>query len=123
MMPLAKFIAPTDPTWLATLDALGAELVSDSLVHRHDPEASPDGLSGEEGTFSICSFWYVEALTRAGRLDDARMAFEKMLTYTNHLGLYAEQIGRAGEQQGNFPQALTHLALISAASNLDRALG
>ncbi|HWU09654.1 MAG TPA: glycoside hydrolase family 15 protein [Streptomyces sp.] len=123
MMPLAKFIAPTDPKWLATLDALGEELVSDSLVYRYDPEASPDGLSGDEGTFSICSFWYVEALTRAGRLDDARMAFEKMLTYANHLGLYAEQVGRAGEQQGNFPQAFTHLALISAAVNLDRALG
>ncbi|SFU09146.1 Glycosyl hydrolases family 15 [Geodermatophilus amargosae] len=123
MMPLAKFISPTDPKWLATLDALGAELVSDSLVYRYDPEASPDGLTGEEGTFSICSFWYVEALTRAGRLDDARMAFEKMLTYANHLGLYAEQIGRDGEQQGYFPQAFTHLSLISAAVNLDRSLG
>ncbi|MEU6807859.1 glycoside hydrolase family 15 protein [Streptomyces sp. NPDC046831] len=123
MMPLAKFIAPTDPKWLSTLDALAAELVSDSLVYRYDPEASPDGLSGDEGTFSICSFWYVEALTRAGRLDEARLAFEKMLTYANHLGLYAEEIGRTGEQQGNFPQAFTHLSLISAAYNLDRALG
>jgi len=123
MMPLAKFISPTDPKWLATLDALGEELVSDSLVYRYDPLVSPDGLRDEEGTFSICSFWYVEALTRAGRLDEARLAFEKMLTYANHLGLYAEQIGQAGEQQGNFPQAFTHLALISAAFNLDRALG
>jgi GH15 family glucan-1,4-alpha-glucosidase len=123
MMPLAKFIAPTDPKWLSTLDALGTELVSDSLVYRYDPESSPDGLRGEEGTFSICSFWYVEALTRAGRLDEAQLAFEKMLTYANHVGLYAEQISRAGEQQGNFPQAFTHLALISAAVNLDRALG
>ncbi|WP_405733033.1 glycoside hydrolase family 15 protein [Streptomyces sp. NBC_01537] len=123
MMPLAKFISPTDPKWLATLDALGEELVSDSLVYRYDPLASPDGLRGEEGTFSICSFWYVEALTRAGRLDDARLAFEKMLTYANHLGLYAEEIGHTGEQRGNFPQAFTHLALISAAFNLDRALG
>ncbi|GAA2615330.1 glycoside hydrolase family 15 protein [Dactylosporangium fulvum] len=123
MMPLAKFIAPTDPKWLATLDALTADLVSDSLVYRYDPEASPDGLHGEEGTFSICSFWYVEALTRAGRLDEARLAFEKMLTYANHLGLYAEQIARTGRQQGNFPQAFTHFALISAAFNLDRALG
>jgi GH15 family glucan-1,4-alpha-glucosidase len=123
MMPLAKFISPTDPKWLATLDALTADLVSDSLVYRYDPEASPDGLRGEEGTFSICSFWYVEALTRSGRIDEARLAFEKMLTYANHLGLYAEQISRAGEQQGNFPQAFTHLALISAAFNLDRALG
>jgi GH15 family glucan-1,4-alpha-glucosidase len=123
MMPLAKFIAPTDPKWLSTLDALGTDLVSDSLVYRYDPAASPDGLRGEEGTFSICSFWYVEALARAGRVDEARLAFEKMLTYANHLGLYAEQISRAGEQQGNFPQAFTHLALISAAVNLDRALG
>jgi GH15 family glucan-1,4-alpha-glucosidase len=123
MMPLAKFISPTDPKWLSTLDALTSDLVSDSLVYRYDPEASPDGLRGEEGTFSICSFWYVEALTRSGRIDEARLAFEKMLTYANHLGLYAEQISRTGEQQGNFPQAFTHLALISAAFNLDRALG
>ncbi|GFE27154.1 glycoside hydrolase family 15 protein [Streptomyces libani] len=123
MMPLAKFISPTDPKWLSTLDALGEELVSDSLVYRYDPSGSPDGLRGEEGTFSICSFWYVEALSRAGRVDEARLAFEKMLTYGNHLGLYAEEIGRTGEQIGNFPQAFTHLALISAAFNLDRALG
>jgi len=123
MMPLAKFISPTDPKWLSTLDALTADLVSDSLVYRYDPQASPDGLRGAEGTFSICSFWYVEALTRSGRIDEARLAFEKMLTYANHLGLYAEQISRTGEQQGNFPQAFTHLALISAAFNLDRALG
>ncbi|MFH9980005.1 glycoside hydrolase family 15 protein [Streptomyces sp. NPDC017179] len=123
MLPLAKFIAPTDPKWLSTLDALTGDLVSDSLVYRYDPQASPDGLRGHEGTFSICSFWYVEALTRAGRLDEARLAFEKMLTYANHLGLYAEEIGPTGEQQGNFPQAFTHLSLISAAYNLDRALG
>jgi GH15 family glucan-1,4-alpha-glucosidase len=123
LMPLVKFISPTDPKWLSTLDALTASLVSDSLVYRYDPQASPDGLHGEEGTFSACSFWYVEALTRAGRLEEARLAFEKMLTYANHLGLYAEQISLTGEQQGNFPQALTHLALISAAFNLDRALG
>ncbi|MFJ5307278.1 glycoside hydrolase family 15 protein [Streptomyces sp. NPDC088350] len=123
MMPLAKFIAPTDPKWLSTLDALTEELVSDSLVYRYNPQASPDGLRGDEGTFSICSFWYVEAMVRAGRADEARLAFEKMLTYANHLGLYAEEIGRTGEQQGNFPQAFTHLALISAAFNLDRALG
>ncbi|GAA4157588.1 glycoside hydrolase family 15 protein [Actinomadura keratinilytica] len=123
MMPLGKFVSPTDPKWLSTLDALTADLVSDSLVYRYDPAASPDGLRGEEGTFSICSFWYVEALVRAGRVDEARLAFEKMLTYANHLGLYAEEISRTGEQQGNFPQAFTHLALISAAFNLDRALG
>ncbi|MFJ9909677.1 glycoside hydrolase family 15 protein [Streptomyces sp. NPDC101152] len=123
MMPLSKFIAPTDPKWLSTLDALTSELVSDSLVYRYDPAASPDGLRGDEGTFSICSFWYVEAMVHAGRVDEARLAFEKMLTYANHLGLYAEEISHTGEQQGNFPQAFTHLALISAAFNLDKALG
>jgi len=122
LMPLVKFISPTDPKWLSTLDALTAGLVSDSLVYRYDPQDSPDGLRGAEGTFSACSFWYVEALTRAGRLEEARLAFEKMLTYGNHVGLYAEEISRTGKQQGNFPQALTHLALISAAFNLDRAL-
>ncbi|MFF4834011.1 glycoside hydrolase family 15 protein [Streptomyces sp. NPDC001315] len=123
MMPLSKFIAPTDPKWLSTLDALTHDLVSDSLVYRYDPQASPDGLRGDEGTFSICSFWYVEAMVHAGRVEEARLAFEKMLTYANHLGLYAEEISQTGEQQGNFPQAFTHLALISAAFNLDRALG
>jgi GH15 family glucan-1,4-alpha-glucosidase len=123
LMPLVLFIAPTDPRWLSTLDAIGDELVSDSLVYRYNIEASPDGLRGDEGTFSICSFWYVEALTRAGRLEEARLAFEKMLTYANHLGLYSEEIGPTGEQLGNFPQAFTHLALISAGFNLDRALG
>jgi GH15 family glucan-1,4-alpha-glucosidase len=123
LMPLVKFIAPTDPRWLSTLDAIGEELVSDSLVYRYNVEASPDGLEGDEGTFSICTYWYVEALAMAGRLDEARLAFEKMLTYANHLGLYAEQIGRTGEQLGNFPQAFTHLALISAGTYLDRKLG
>jgi GH15 family glucan-1,4-alpha-glucosidase len=123
LMPLVNFVAPTDRRWLSTLDAMGEELVSDSLVYRYNVEASPDGLEGEEGTFSICTFWYVEALARAGRVDEARLAFEKMLTYANHLGLYAEQIGLTGEALGNFPQAFTHLALINAAFYLDRQLG
>jgi pentatricopeptide repeat protein len=122
-MPLVKFVSGRDPKWLSTLDAIHEELVTDSLVHRYNPEASPDGLQGNEGTFSMCSFWMVEALSRAGRLDDARLMFEKMLTYANHVGLYSEQIGPAGEALGNFPQAFTHLALISAAFDLDRALG
>jgi GH15 family glucan-1,4-alpha-glucosidase len=120
---LCKFIAPTDPRWTSTLDAITTELVSDSLVYRYNPSASPDGLVGTEATFSLCSFWWVEALARAGRLDQARLAFEKMLTYANHLGLYSEEIGPTGDQLGNFPQAFTHLALISAAYNLDRQLG
>ncbi len=123
LMPLVKFVSPTDPRWLTTLDAIGRELVSDSLVYRYNASASPDGLEGDEGTFSICSFWWVEALARAGRIDEGRIAFEKMLTYANHLGLYSEEIGRTGEQLGNFPQAFTHLSLISAAFNLDRQLG
>jgi GH15 family glucan-1,4-alpha-glucosidase len=123
LMPLVNFVAPTDRRWLSTLDAMGEELVSDSLVYRYNVEASPDGVEGEEGTFSICTFWYVEALARAGRVDEARLAFEKMLTYANHLGLYSEEIGLTGEALGNFPQAFTHLALISAAFYLDRELG
>jgi pentatricopeptide repeat protein len=123
MMQTTEFISPRDPRWLSTLEALGTDLVSDSLVYRYDPAASPDGLHGSEGTFSICSFLYVDALTRAGRLEEARLAFEKMLTYSNHLGLYAEEIGQNGEQLGNFPQALTHLSLIIAAQHLDQALG
>jgi GH15 family glucan-1,4-alpha-glucosidase len=121
-MPLVGFISPTDPMWLSTLRAMDSELVSDSLVYRYNPAASPDGLRGSEGTFSMCTFWYVEALTRAGRLDEARLTFEKMLTYGNHLGLYSEEIGPTGEQLGNFPQAFSHLALIRAAMTLDAAL-
>ena len=103
-------------------------LAADGLVYRYDPRAAPDGLPGDEGTFNMCTFWLVEALTRAGRtdparLDEARLLFEQMLGYANHLGLYAEQTGRSGEALGNFPQAFTHLALISAAFNLDRTLG
>jgi GH15 family glucan-1,4-alpha-glucosidase len=121
VMPLVKFAGPSDPRFLSTLDRIGEELVSDSLVRRYEPDGS-DGLPGREGTFNLCSFWYVEALTRAGRIAEGRYVFEKMLTYANHVGLFAEEIGPAGEALGNFPQAFTHLALISAAFNLDRAL-
>jgi GH15 family glucan-1,4-alpha-glucosidase len=122
MMPLVGFVVPTDPMWLSTLDAMDRELVSDSLVYRYNPSASPDGLRGSEGTFSMCTFWYVDALARSGRLEQARLAFEKMLTYANHVGLFAEEIGLTGEQLGNFPQAFTHLSLINAAVNLDYQL-
>jgi GH15 family glucan-1,4-alpha-glucosidase len=103
-------------------------LAADGLLYRYDAAVAPDGLRGREGTFNMCSFWLVEALTRAGgtdpsRLEDARLLFEQMLGYANHVGLYAEQTGPSGEALGNFPQAFTHLALISAAYNLDRALG
>jgi GH15 family glucan-1,4-alpha-glucosidase len=122
MMPLQGFIAPRDPMWLSTLKAMDRELVSDSLVYRYNPSASPDGLAGDEGTFSLCTFWYVDALARAGRLEDARLVFEKMHTYANHLGLFSEEIDATGGQLGNFPQAFSHLSLISAAVNLDRQL-
>ncbi len=122
MMPLQGFISPHDPAWLSTLAAMDRELVSDSLVYRYNPSASPDGLAGDEGTFSLCTFWYVDALARAGRLEEARLVFEKMFTYANHLGLFSEEIGSTGEQLGNFPQAFSHLALISAAVNLDYQL-
>ena len=122
LMPLMGFVAPRDPMWLSTLSAMDRELVSDSLVYRYNPSASSDGLAGDEGTFSLCTFWYVDALARAGRLDEARLVFEKMHTYANHLGLYSEEIGSTGEQLGNFPQAFSHLSLINAAINLDHQL-
>jgi GH15 family glucan-1,4-alpha-glucosidase len=133
LMPLVFFMAPNDPRMLSTVDAIRKPagtggLAADGLVYRYLPADAPDGLPGREGTFNMCSFWLVEALTRAGhtdpaRLDNARLLFEQMLGYANHLGLYAEQTGNSGESLGNFPQAFTHLALISAAFNLDRALG
>ena len=122
VMPLMGFIAPRDPMWLSTLAAMDTELVSDSLVYRYNPSASPDGLRGSEGTFTLCTFWYVDALARSGYLEEAQLTFEKMLTYANHLGLYAEEIGLTGEQLGNFPQAFSHLSLINAAMNLDYQL-
>ncbi len=123
MMPLVRFIHPKEPRWLSTLEAIERELVSDSLVYRYrlDSGAS-DGLDGEEGTFSMCSFWYIECLSRSGQLEKARLLFDKMLGYSNHLGLFAEQLDRRGQQLGNFPQAFTHLGLISAAYDLDRRL-
>lgn len=124
LMPLVKFLGPMDPRWLSTLQAIERELVDDSLVYRYKVGgAAADGLAGEEGTFNMCSFWYVECLARSGDLEKARFNFEKMLGYANHLGLYAEELGPGGQQLGNFPQAFTHLGLISAAHCLDHALG
>jgi len=122
MMPLIGFVSPLDPMWLRTLNAIDDELVSDSLVYRYNPSASPDGLQGQEGTFSLCTFWYVDALARSGRLEDAELVFMKMQSYANHLGLYSEEIGITGEQLGNFPQAFSHLSLINAAINLNYQL-
>ena len=123
LMPLLRFISPQDPKWLSTLKRIENELVSDSLVYRYKPKlAASDGFLSHEGTFSMCSFWYVECLSRSGQLEKARFYFEKMLGYANHLGLYSEQLGFEGEHLGNFPQAFSHLALISAAFNLDQQL-
>jgi GH15 family glucan-1,4-alpha-glucosidase len=133
LMPLVFFLSPVDPRMLSTLDGMlqppeKGGLVSDGLVFRYDVDATLDGIAGREGTFNLCSFWLVEAMTRASVarpqfLEEARLTFERMLGYANHVGLYAEQTGMSGEALGNFPQALTHLALISAAYNLDRTLG
>jgi GH15 family glucan-1,4-alpha-glucosidase len=123
LLPLVKFISSTDPRWKSTMQAIEKTLVEDSLVYRYRPEkAAFDGMTGREGTFSTCSFWYVECLARAGDLKQARFIFEKALGYANHLGLYAEQLGPCGEHLGNYPQALSHIALISAAWNLDARL-
>ena len=122
LMPLVRFISPKDPRWLSTLDRIEKELVSDFLVYRYRPNEEVEGLSGGEGTFSMCTFWYVECLARAGQLHKARHYFEKMLGYGNHLGLYAEQLSLKGEHLGNFPQAFTHLGLISAALSLNEQL-
>lgn len=115
-------LSPRDPRMISTVAQIEARLSRDSLVYRYDHIASPDGLSGKEGTFTMCTFWLVEALTRMGRLDDARFLFERMLTYSSPLGLYAEETGSTGELLGNFPQAFTHLSLINSAFILDRAL-
>lgn len=132
LMPMVFFLSPSDPRFLRTLEATMAKpeeggLVSNSLVYRYNLADTDDGLNGGEGTFNICTFWLVEALTRAGHtrpelIDRARLIFEEMLGYANHVGLYAEQTGASGEALGNFPQAFTHIALISAAFNLNRAL-
>ncbi|MBZ0297437.1 MAG: glycoside hydrolase family 15 protein [Anaerolineae bacterium] len=126
IMPMVFFTAPQDNRMLQTIEAMTEPiakggLMSGEMIYRYNIHEAPDGLSGEEGSFNMCTFWLVEALTRAGQLDKARLLFERMLTYQNHLGLYGEQTGLSGEILGNFPQAFTHLGLISAAFNLDRA--
>lgn len=136
IMPLVFFMAPSDPKMLKTIEAVRKPpqeggLTANSLVYRYNSMDangdSNDGITGKEGTFNLCTFWLVEALTRASTtdpdmLDEARRIFEEMLTYANHLGLYAEETGISGQALGNFPQAFTHIALISAAWNLSEAL-
>ncbi len=119
MMPLVRFVSATDPVWLATLDAIRDQLADDGLIYRY---RNADGLEGGEGAFTTCTFWYIECLARAGRLDAARLTMAKGLRYANRLGLFSEEMSRLAEPLGNFPQALTHLAFISAAYFLDRRL-
>jgi len=124
MFPLMLFVSPKDPRMITTLRRIRDELASDALVRRYEiDKAARDGLPGHEGFFTVCSFWLVEAMSRAGYVEEARFIFEKLLSYGNHLGLFSEEISSTGELLGNFPQALTHLGLISAACNLDRVLG
>ncbi|HKJ69381.1 MAG TPA: glycoside hydrolase family 15 protein, partial [bacterium] len=123
MLPLVEFVAPKDPRWLSTLKAIQEELAEDTLVYRYHPEkAASDGLAGAEGTFGMCSYWFIECLARAGEIDTARLYFEKMHSYANHLGLYAEELDPTGRHLGNFPQAFTHLGLINTALFLHEAL-
>jgi GH15 family glucan-1,4-alpha-glucosidase len=123
LMPVVQFVGPTDPRWLATLDHIQNELAYDVLVDRYETaEATGEDPSADTGSFCLCSFWLVESLTRAGRLEEARLALEKMFSYANHVGLYAEKVGSSGEALGNFPHAFAHLSLITAAVRLDRAL-
>jgi GH15 family glucan-1,4-alpha-glucosidase len=119
MMPLMRFVSSTDPVWLATMDAIRDELSDDGMIFRY---RNLDGLKGGEGAFTPCSFWFVECLARAGRIEEAELHMEKGLRYANHLGLFSEELDRRGMPLGNFPQALTHLAFISAAYFLDRRL-
>lgn len=123
MMPLRNFISPYEDKWQSTMKAIDENLRTDVLIYRYNNKLNDiDGLKGTEGTFSMCSFWFVECLAKGGELGRARVYFEKMLGYTNHLGLFAEEIGPRGEQLGNYPQAFTHLGLISAAITLSEAL-
>jgi GH15 family glucan-1,4-alpha-glucosidase len=128
IMPLVFFVSASDPRMLRTINATAQTfenggLLSGGMVYRYNHHTTSDGLNEPEGAFNMCTFWLVEAMTRAGDVERARLIFERMLGYANHLGLFAEQNGISGESLGNFPQAFTHLGLISAAFNLDRALG
>ncbi|PQE15477.1 glycosyl hydrolase protein [Rutstroemia sp. NJR-2017a WRK4] len=129
--PLVFFISPNDPRFLATIDKIllppdRGGLTETGLVFRYNTHLSEDGVGGREGAFSMCTFWLVEALTRAGVYDKKYLVkavniFEGMMGFGNHLSMFSEEIARSGEQLGNTPQAFSHLALVSAAFNLDRA--
>jgi len=121
-MPLVRFLPPDDERIKATVLAIAAELTVDGLVLRYRTGATDDGLAGEEGTFTICSFWLVSALAEIGESTSARALCEKLLSYASSLQLYAEEIDtRSGRHLGNFPQAFTHLALINAVMHVIHA--
>jgi GH15 family glucan-1,4-alpha-glucosidase len=123
LLLISNFTGTKEPRMLSTIDRIQKELASGALVRRYNPKhAANDGFNSQEGTFGACSFWLIEDLALAGRLDEARLLLEKLLSYSNHVGLYAEEISPTGEALGNFPQAFTHLALITACYHLDRAL-
>ncbi|TMK98290.1 MAG: glycoside hydrolase family 15 protein [Actinobacteria bacterium] len=122
LMPLVRFLPPRDARVVATVNAIATELIDDGLVLRYRTDETDDGLSGEEGSFTICSFWLVSALCEMGEAERARMLCEKLVSYASPLGLYAEEIDpRSGRHLGNFPQAFTHLALINAVMHVIRA--
>lgn len=128
--PLVFFISPNDPRFTRTLEAIlkppeKGGLTSAGLVYRYNTTESDDGVGGREGAFSMCTFWLVEALTRAGAYDKdylvrAINTFENVLGFSNHLSMFSEEVSSSGEQLGNTPQAFSHLSMISAAFNLDR---
>ncbi len=120
MFPLVRFVAPSEPKWQSTLKRIEQDLVKDCLVKRYLPkEGQADGLAGDEGYFTMCSCWYIEVLAKAGRQEDAQRLLTKLLSYGNHLGLFSEELAIDGQQLGNFPQAFTHLGLISAILQVD----
>jgi GH15 family glucan-1,4-alpha-glucosidase len=122
LMPLLRFLPPDDPRIRATVLAIADELTEDGLVLRYRVEETDDGLSGEEGSFTICSFWLVSALVEIDEVDRASKLCERLLSYASPLELYAEEIdARSGRHLGNFPQAFTHLALINAVVHVIRA--
>jgi GH15 family glucan-1,4-alpha-glucosidase len=122
LIPLVRFLPPEDPRVRATVLAVADELTVDGMVLRYRTDETDDGLSGEEGTFTICSFWLVSALCEIGELDRARELCEKLLSYASPLQLYAEEIDpRSGRHLGNFPQAFSHLALINAVMHVINA--
>jgi GH15 family glucan-1,4-alpha-glucosidase len=126
LMPIVGFLPATDERMRSTIEAIAKELTEDGLVLRYLNEEglNADGLSGEEGTFTICSFWLVSCLAKAGEVERAQELFDRLAGYANDLGLLAEEIDTgSGEQLGNFPQAFSHIGLITAAWELDQARG